>query len=151
MKISLATATALIQILGIISEEDVGCPFLRSGNRNLHGSHHHTTLQPAAGFPGPEIQEAYGEALTKIDWKGVRKDLRKLFRSSHEEWPADYGHYGGLFVRLAWHCSGSYRQSDGRGGCDGGNQRSVFSLQCMDSCDFVCLFLWLSYRTLMWI
>jgi len=82
-----------------------------------------STFAAANGFPSDEILKSYGELVEKLDWEQVRSDLRQLYRSSNSNWPADYGHYGGLFVRLAWHCSGSYRQSDGRGGCEGGNQR----------------------------
>jgi len=56
-------------------------------------------------------------------FEAVREDLRTLMTDSQPEWPADFGSYTGLFTRLAWHCSGSYRESDGRGGCDGGRIR----------------------------
>jgi len=56
-------------------------------------------------------------------FESVKGDLMDLMKKSHEDWPADDGHYGGFFIRLAWHCSGSYRRSDGRGGCDGGRIR----------------------------
>jgi catalase-peroxidase len=55
--------------------------------------------------------------------KEVEADLTDLMTASLSSWPADDGHYGGLFVRLAWHCAGSYRSWDGRGGCDGARQR----------------------------
>jgi catalase-peroxidase len=75
------------------------------------------------GYPSKEVLEGYSEALDKLDWDAVKGDLKQLFSDSKDWWPADYGHYGGLFIRLSWHCTGSYRMSDGRGGCDGGNQR----------------------------
>ena len=65
----------------------------------------------------------YAEEFKKLDLKTLKKDLYALMTDSQEWWPADYGHYGGLFIRMAWHSAGTYRQGDGRGGAGSGNQR----------------------------
>jgi catalase-peroxidase len=65
----------------------------------------------------------YGEEFKKLDLEAVKKDLYALMTNSQEWWPADYGHYGGLFIRMAWHSAGTYRMGDGRGGAGSGNQR----------------------------
>lgn len=65
----------------------------------------------------------YEDAVNALDWNAVRQDIRELATSKNAFWPADFGNYVGLFTRLAWHQSGSYRVSDGRGGVDGGRQR----------------------------
>lgn len=65
----------------------------------------------------------YAKEFESIDYKELKKDLHKLMTDSKEWWPADWGHYGGLFIRLAWHSAGTYRLSDGRGGGGSGNQR----------------------------
>jgi catalase-peroxidase len=65
----------------------------------------------------------YAEEFKKLDFKALKQDLYALMTDSQEWWPADWGHYGGLFIRMAWHSAGTYRIGDGRGGAGTGNQR----------------------------
>ncbi len=84
---------------------------------NLDILHQHDTkTNPLHGFN-------YREEVKKLDVKALKKDLTELMTSSQPWWPADWGHYGGLMIRMAWHAAGTYRVADGRGGAGTGNQR----------------------------
>jgi catalase-peroxidase len=65
----------------------------------------------------------YIEAFNSLDYEAVKSDIRKVLTESQDWWPADFGHYGGLFIRMAWHSAGTYRSADGRGGSRSGQQR----------------------------
>ena len=70
---------------------------------------------------GPNFD--YRAEFAKVDYAELKKDLAAILTDSQDWWPADYGNYGPLFIRMAWHSAGTYRVSDGRGGADGGQQR----------------------------
>ena len=85
---------------------------------NLHILHQHSDMSNPMdkGFN-------YAEEFNKLDLQALKQDLYGLMTDSQDWWPADYGHYGGLFIRMAWHSAGTYRTGDGRGGGGAGNQR----------------------------
>ncbi len=85
---------------------------------NLKILHQH----PAMSNPQGEAFD-YAEAFKSLDLAAVKEDLRALMTDSQDWWPADFGHYGGLFIRMAWHSAGTYRTADGRGGAGSGQQR----------------------------
>ncbi len=77
---------------------------------------------PPMGNPMGEAFN-YADEFKKLDLEALKKDLYALMTDSQDWWPADYGHYGGLFIRMAWHSAGTYRTGDGRGGAGNGTQR----------------------------
>jgi catalase-peroxidase len=85
---------------------------------NLNVLHQHSSLSNPMGK-----EFKYADEFKKLDFKALKKDLYALMTDSKDWWPADYGHYGGLFIRMAWHSAGTYRKGDGRGGVSGGAQR----------------------------
>jgi catalase-peroxidase len=110
-------------------DESAGkCPVLHSGgrvNRDWWPNHlnigvlHHNSLK---SDPMGEAFD-YAKEFKSLDLKAVIKDLHALMTESQDWWPADFGHYGGLFIRMAWHSAGTYRITDGRGGAGAGQQR----------------------------
>ena len=106
----------------------------------MHGGNTHTKADAVTGWwPGSLNLEIlsqhdtktnpmgqsfnYREELKKLDVEALKRDLHALMTDSQEWWPADWGHYGGLMIRMAWHAAGTYRIADGRGGAGTGNQR----------------------------
>jgi catalase-peroxidase len=113
---------------------DAKCPFHTAGARTTLGAqsnadwwpnqlnlailHQHT---PASNPMDPDFD--YAHAFGQLDYAALKRDLAALMTDSQDWWPADWGHYGGLFIRMAWHSAGTYRTADGRGGASTGNQR----------------------------
>lgn len=108
------------------------CPVMHGANTEIHNNvmdwwpkslnldilHQHDTKTNPLGKDFD-----YHEELKKLDVNALKKDLHDLMTDSQDWWPADWGHYGGLMIRMAWHAAGTYRISDGRGGAGTGNQR----------------------------
>jgi catalase-peroxidase len=112
------------------TDENAGkCPFTGGthGHRNRDWWPEHLDIgvlhsnAPAADPMGEAFD--YAKEFESLDIDAVIKDLRALMTDSQEWWPADFGHYGGLFIRMAWHSAGTYRITDGRGGAGAGQQR----------------------------
>ncbi|MEC8095893.1 MAG: catalase/peroxidase HPI [Cyanobacteriota bacterium] len=114
---------------------DMKCPFSghtgavtpAGGTRNDHWWPNQINLgilhqhHPASNPLGDDFD--YPQAFASLDYQGLKADLRALMTDSQDWWPADWGHYGALFIRMAWHSAGTYRSGDGRGGAGHGNQR----------------------------
>ncbi|WP_420427666.1 catalase/peroxidase HPI [Algiphilus sp.] len=119
--------------MGAIEGQTTGkCPVMHGGNTEVGNSvvnwwpkslnldilhqHDHKTDPLGENF-------SYREAVKQLDVKALKQDLHALMTDSQDWWPADWGHYGGLMIRMAWHAAGTYRIADGRGGAGTGNQR----------------------------
>jgi catalase-peroxidase len=113
---------------------EMKCPFALTGARttaaaqsNQHWWPNRLNLkilsQHSAKTNPMEPEFDYAKEFKKLDYTALKNDLRALMTDSQDWWPADWGHYGGLFIRMAWHSAGTYRISDGRGGAGAGNQR----------------------------
>ena len=123
-----------------------GCPFVERQTSNpsmivaeeyfaAHGHLTHFQRMMAEHQPN----DPHEEEPEVPDYQAVMDEIEKLLTDSQDFWPGDFAgteygpHYGGLFIRLAWHCAGSYRESDGRGGCDGGRIRFAPELEWPDN------------------
>src|ERR1044072_2849380 len=104
------------------------CPFTGSrghSNRDWWLDHPDIQVLPRNSALSAPMGNAfdYAKEFKTLDLNAVIKDLHALMTDSQPWWPADFGHYGGLFIRLAWHAAGTYRIADGRGGAGAGQQR----------------------------
>jgi len=113
--------------------EEKKCPFTNAINVGGGGTQpkdwwpnnlYLNILRQHTGVSNPHAKDFdYAEQFKQLDYQGLKKDLTALMTDSQEWWPADFGHYGGLFIRMAWHSAGTYRVQDGRGGGGQGQQR----------------------------
>ena len=113
---------------------ETGCPFSSAGEHAAGGGRSNrdwwpnqlnlNILRQHSSLSDPMDEDFdYAKEFKSLDLDAIKQDLYALMTDSQDWWPADYGHYGGLFIRMAWHSAGTYRVGDGRGGAGTGNQR----------------------------
>ena len=107
------------------------CPFPHAAAARPTGNRDwwpHQLRLDALHVPSPHADPLgagfdYAKAFAELDYEGLKRDLHALMTDSQDWWPADFGHYGPFFIRMAWHSAGTYRTHDGRGGAGAGQQR----------------------------